>query len=202
MNNDRGILQIVQDIRDFFNIRHRDRLEELMQAPIRYAMFCSCLDVIEDTELALKSLSTENIFVADGNEVNGRIYSLIYGRLQALVMQQDAVKHLYISLQKRYVDPPELENIRRIHIDVVGSPTNIGNSYAFCAIDRSSLSTGRFRIVRQTRTEVGGCELVRSYEPVDISELIQTQHSCFRQVLNNLLIQLRLRTETENETHV
>jgi hypothetical protein len=48
---------------------------------------------------------------------------LIYGVLQALVVQQDAVQHVYESLKISYFRDSYLGNIREIRNDAIGHPT-------------------------------------------------------------------------------
>jgi len=80
----------------------------------------SCLDVIEDSQEAIKAYSAGEFGKNKGEE-----YLAIYGLLQAIYVQQDAVRNLGESLKipielKNY---PTLMNIREIRNDSIGHPT-------------------------------------------------------------------------------
>ena len=80
-----------------------DQIRELVNAPRKhravsedsaaYHKLCSCLDVIGDAELAF--LAYEEV---SDDPRPGSSYILVYGFLQALVLQQDAVRNLYDAL--------------------------------------------------------------------------------------------------------
>ena len=62
---------------------------------------CSCLDVIKDTALCLNAFRTTNIGELDV----GSKYMYVYGSLQALVLQQDAVKTLHMRSRENISVP-------------------------------------------------------------------------------------------------
>lgn len=110
--------------------KYTSKIRELINTPrIQHALLkdqamwnqlCSSLDVIEDTDLAIKAYS--NIKPAS---TNGEKYLFLYGLLQALVTQQDAVIHLCeaLSFSINLEDFPELREIRNIRIESIGHPT-------------------------------------------------------------------------------
>jgi hypothetical protein len=53
----------------------------------------------------------------------GQRYLLVYGALQALLTQQDAVKKVCNAFQHPFSFPPALETIRKIRSDSIGHPT-------------------------------------------------------------------------------
>ncbi|TAK96033.1 hypothetical protein EPO05_02660, partial [Patescibacteria group bacterium] len=85
--------------------------------------FCAALDTIEDTCLAIDNFQkgTNDLFIKNP-------YLAIYGLLQALFIQQDAVNYLKVSLfggkgidwrDKKYI---ELFKIRQIRNETIGHP--------------------------------------------------------------------------------
>jgi len=79
---------------------------------------CSSLDTIGDTSLAMDSyLKLE--FPLD----SGQKYIFIYGILQVLFVQQDAVKNLLQSLNIEYSRNEKLKEIRNIRNNAIGHPT-------------------------------------------------------------------------------
>lgn len=94
----------------------------LMQDMVRWHMLCSSLDVIGDIECAISFYDQQShLFECDGSR-----YILIYGILQGLVVQQDAVSNLCEALGICYDIDPELKNIREIRNDSIGHPTKRG----------------------------------------------------------------------------
>jgi hypothetical protein len=75
------------------------------------------MDVVEDSELAIDAYSTGNVREKDGERC-----LRLYGLLQALFLQQDAVINLCESLkiQKKIEDYPKLKEIREIRNDSAG----------------------------------------------------------------------------------
>ena len=108
----------------------------------------SALDVIEDTEIAIDASDTPVFWYSDGAR-----YLAIYGLLQALYTQQDAVSHLCKALQIKSVaispdwgEYPAVKNVRNIRNRAIGHPTESGRkpprSYHF--ISRVTLTAAGF----------------------------------------------------------
>src|ERR1700730_14472350 len=100
----------VQKIRSFIN--HHRRPAALLSSAANWHTLCSALDVIRDTELAFDAYS-------DWSAVSdvGRRYLLVYGVLQALLTQQDAVKKVCEAFQFPLSFPPSMNKIREIRND-------------------------------------------------------------------------------------
>jgi len=82
----RKIAKLEDEIRDFINIpRNQHRL---LSDKNRWNQICSSLDVIGDTSLAL-----ESYYNCKWTSDAGMQYLLIYGLLQAIFIQQDALKN-------------------------------------------------------------------------------------------------------------
>ncbi len=115
------LYQKMSKIRDLINSSRKQNI--LLQDNILWHMLCSCMDTIEDTEEAL-----ENFLKSDTNSSDeGRNYLRIYGALQALFVQQDAVKNLHDALKIPYTEDKALDKIRNIRNDAAGHQTKRGN---------------------------------------------------------------------------
>ena len=136
------ISELESEIRDIINNPRRQYV--LLQNSAVWNMLCSCLDVIGDTELAFDASLRKR-----GVEDNGEKYLLVYGALQALFIQQDAVRNLTEALNISYTPDPLLEHIREIRNDSIGHPTKRGggSGKAFNFIVRMSLSQHGFTLM-------------------------------------------------------
>ena len=94
-----------------------------------WRMLCSSLDVIEDSNSCLDSFLMTDISIETENQHldDGKKYMYLYGTLQALFVQQDAVEHLAEALQFPYTLDSSLKHIRDIRNDSVGHPTKRGS---------------------------------------------------------------------------
>jgi hypothetical protein len=111
-----AIAELNRNIRDIINKPRK--LSELLKVAATWNKLCSCLDTIGDTELALDA------FLNNGNVGdNGKHYLLLYGALQVLVVQQDAVHNLANALNVNYTSDSLLDEIREIRNDSIGHPT-------------------------------------------------------------------------------
>ncbi len=107
-----------------------------------YHKLCSCLDVIGDTELAFRAYEAMSDEPAPGSS-----YILVYGFLQALVLQQDAVRNLYAALGLPSEGDCRLKEIREVRNDAVGHPTKRHDDKSFSHISRPSVSKAGFDLM-------------------------------------------------------
>lgn len=146
----------------------------------------SSLDTIEDTDLAMESFIKIKV-----KKDYGILYVLTYGILQALILQQDAVKHMCEALGIKYDDTkyPYLRKIREIRNDSVGHPTkrNIGT---FHFIARNTMSDHGFQLESIDNNGIP------KYEKIDIYELISKQKGIINMILKNAIKELIVK---ENE---
>ena len=117
----------------------------------------------------------------------------VYGTLQALLVQQDAVEHLAESLEIPYDPDPnavqELDEIRDIRNDSIGHPTKR---------DRNKDKTVRFNFISRISIGNQGFGLGTSYsdgrqdyfKDINIPNLITTQRSILRGVLVKVIHKL------------
>ena len=177
--------QKMSTIRDLINSPRKQHT--LFQDSILWAMLCSCMDTVEDTEEALESFLKINTDSSD----KGRHYLRIYGALQALIVQQEAVKNLHEALGIQYIEDSSLEEIRHIRIDAAGHPTNRGKKKAFNFINRATLSSQSFQLITYYRTNSGNGKLDSKRENINVPDLIAAQKNVFVDVLNNIIETLR-----------
>ena len=180
-----SINERMSEIRDFITVDSPRKRHTLQQNTTLWDMLCSCMDIIEDMELALESYLAEDPENAD----TGRKYLLIFGALQALYVQQDAVDNLHTALDIPYTMDPSIEKIRDIRNDAAGHPTNRRNK-EFIFINRSSLGVHEFQFTKLNPAKEGESPNLECVD-VNVPDLIATQRSIFGQVLNNVIEALK-----------
>jgi len=101
----------------------------LFQDKEKFNRTCSAMDVIDDVLFALNS------YKSNQHDDQGTAYLEIYGVLQALTIQQDAVRELHsiivggsLNLEASY---PEVRAIRDIRVKAAGHPVSGKNSSHF-----------------------------------------------------------------------
>lgn len=170
------IAQLVEEIRKLITFSRKQYA--LLQNQAMWAMLCSSMDTIEDTELCFDAFLTEDIDRAD----DGVKYVFVYGTLQALFVQQDAVENLHEALKVPYTQDPSLRSIREIRNDSVGHPTKRGGGHSYNFIARITLESQGFRL----RTTYRDGQQTR-FKYVNVPELIATQRKVFIEVLDNVI---------------
>lgn len=175
------ISELESEIRDIINNPRRQYV--LLQNSAAWNMLCSCLDVIGDTELAFDASLRKR-----GVEDDGEKYLLVYGALQALFIQQDAVRNLTEALNISYTPDPLLEHIREIRNDSIGHPTKRGggSGKAFNFIVRLSLSQHGFTLMT---TYPDGREPL--FWGVSIPDLINKQRATLTSALAEVVTKLK-----------
>jgi len=180
------------------------RIRELINKPIikpirlknraHWNQLCSCLDTIEDSELAIAAYSTEKFGRSDGKK-----YLALYGLLQALVLQQDAVFNLCESLEmpnqrSKYA---KLRKIKDVRIASAGHPTKRNRE--------EGQPTSHSFIVRIT-LEHDSFEFISSYDNgkekfkrVSIPDLIEDQRNCLSEILDLVIKKLEDDEKTQKE---
>ena len=177
----------ISELRDFINFDSPRKRHALQQDKAVWYMLCSCMDIIEDMEYALESYLTED----PDNPETGRKYLLVFGALQALYVQQDAVKNLHQALDIPYTMDPSIKEIRGIRNDSAGHPTNRGNKEAFNFITRISLGVHEFELMKLDPTNSEDEGLNSKYVNINVPKLIATQRNVFLGVLDNVIETLK-----------
>ncbi|MCX5801286.1 MAG: hypothetical protein NTX17_07870 [Candidatus Eisenbacteria bacterium] len=175
------ISDLEQHIRDFINSPRKQYA--LLQSQAAWNMLCSCLDLIGDTGLALDAYVKH-----EEAENYGGKYLLIYGVLQALFLQQDAVENLCEALKLDYTPDPLLNEIREIRNDSTGHPTKRGGGQGrtFNFISRISLSKVGFDLMKtypEDRTPF--------FQHVSIPSLVARQREILQRTLSAVVDKLQ-----------
>lgn len=141
-----SIISEIKKLREIINepIKQHD----LFQRKRDWSKLCVCLDTIEDTETAISSY----LKLPEFDAYNGG-YLFIYGLLQALFVEQDAIGNLYdgifstdnyfkIMMSKHET----LRYIRKIRNDSIGHPTSRKDG-SYCSIIQQSVSKQKFDLL-------------------------------------------------------
>lgn len=185
-----AIERLISEIRDVIN---KPRKQQLLLKDDRFwNQLCSSLDVIQDTDIAL-----DDYMENDFPKSEGQKYLVVYGALQSLVVQQDAVDHLVESLGLSVTSASEqLKDVRDIRIKSVGHPTKKGwrkeeKSYHF--ISRATMRKDGFQLM--------SCSPGKDFEFTDVNtlELISRQRSVIEEILKTVLDELKREEEEHKE---
>jgi len=192
MEQDKDILGQVEIIRDYVN-EPRNHYGLFQDKPMFFQL-SSSMDVIEDTQLAIQAYS-QNVFENDNHM--GELYLAIYGLLQAIYVQQDAIINLSESLRipENINSYQRLAEIRSIRNDSIGHPTKRDfehkhkkgekkkASYHF--ITRISLSKNGFDLLSWS----GEGDFKSRY--INIDELIADQRIYISEILEKIMKKLQ-----------
>jgi hypothetical protein len=186
------IEQQISQIRDVINKPRKQHL--LLKNKSLWNQLCSSLDVVQDTDIAMGAY-LQNGF-PEGSD--GEKYIRIYGILQVLVVQQDAVKHLVASLglpASVYDSLKGIKDIREVRIESIGHPTEKrakgGHSYHF--ISRVTMHKEGFQLM--------SCRPNKPYEfkKINIPGLIVKQRHEISGILDRVLDELKKQERAHKE---
>jgi hypothetical protein len=178
----RGIPRHLQALETW--IRHGRTERQLQRDLGRWNQIRSSLNALRQTHIAIETFNRAN-----GNLSHGERILAIYGLLQALVVQQDALCHLAEALGARPLRlnrHRRLEEIRNIRNWTVGHPTKIDryDVASHHAITRTKLGRGGFALYSafdDGRTQ---------YTYVPLPQLARLQRRVISQLLRDLLAQV------------
>lgn len=177
------IESIISEIRDSIN-KPRKQFQFLSNL-VSWNKLCASMDIIEDSQLAIDNY--EKLPSFDGF-TGGYLY--IYGLLQALFLQQDAINHLSQALFNENIDYkknyPEIYKIRELRNNAIGHPTNRNDGQSFCVISRISINNNGFSICHYFPNKDS------KFEDVDINLVITTQSSLLRTILERIINELKM----------
>ena len=164
---------LINEARDIIN--KLDISPDVLNDRATKMKLCSCLDVIVDTECCLGAFTNTDTNIEQLDV--GDKYMYVYGTLQALYMQQDAVKNFTDTLGIEYPSDRTLKRIREIRNDSVGHPSKRGDGEgkAFNFITRDSIGNQGFELGTAFK-EDGRPDC---FKRVDIPRLIEEQRNVF-----------------------
>ena len=193
MNKEPAEESIIQDLLARIRgiIWHPRLRGPLVEDTPNWNMLASSFYAVEDTEMAIEAFEA----MSDPGET-GLHYLIIYGILQCLYVQQDAVEAMVRAFepnaQRRYKieDEPEANEVRQIRNCAVGHPTKSGDvkstkspgiqmSYVLVSPDMKGFTL-------QTSHAKGASEFC----PVSIAKLIEINRRVVERVLRKIMAKL------------
>lgn len=180
----------IQTIRDLIN-------KPLIKSPLLkngalWNQLCSCLDVIEDSEFAIDAY-----FDREFGESIGEYYLRVYGLLQALFVQQNAVRDLNESLgiPNPLNNYPRLKEIKEIRNASSGHPTKKGTKKqrSYHHISRPTLKADGFQLVSFFGNGTS------KFEDISIPGLIADQRTCISEIFTLVIRELQQKEKTHKE---
>jgi len=149
--------------------------------------------VVGDTELAIDA------YMGSINEsaIDGQKYLILYGILQVLFVQQDAVKHMMEALGLQHEEDPILNHIRELRNDSVGHPTKRGHDKgkSFNFIVKGSMGRAGFTLM----TTYPDKEPV--FTSVNVPGLIHSQREILRKSLTKMIEKLKSEEMEHRKKH-
>lgn len=170
------MFEYTQKIRDFINESRRQF--NLLKNHKFWNQLCSSIDVIEDCDLAIDAYINSEF-----GEDYGEKYLKLYGILQALFLQQDAVTNLCESLgfTNNLASHPKLKEIRDIRNDSIGHSTKRGDYKSYHFISRTTITKSGFQIISDYERNK------TTSRNVSITELIKIQRKYLSEILKKVI---------------
>ena len=165
-----------QEIRDFINKPIKQF--NLLKNHKFWNQLCSSLDVIGDSDLAIAAYTNSEFGTDDGEKYLG-----LYGVLQALFLQQDAVTNLCesLGLPNNLTSHPKLKEIRDIRNDSIGHPTKRGNYKSYHFISRATITKSGFPLI----SDYGNNKT--TFRDISVIDLINEQRKYLSEILKKVI---------------
>ena len=184
--------EYTEKVRNFINEPRAQHA--LLKNRALWLQLCSALDVVEDSDLAIASFSAGEFPATDGAR-----YLAVYGLLQALFLQQDAVFNICesLSIPEKLESYPGLKEIREIRNASIGHPTKKaglkGRSTSYHFISRPTLSLDGFELHSSHSDET------TEFKGISIPELIAEQRRYVSHILGSAITELKRREAAHKE---
>lgn len=177
-----------QEIRDFINEPRKQF--NLLKNPKFWNQLCSSLDVIGDSDLAIDAYINSEFGKDDGEK-----YLSLYGVLQALFLQQDAVTNLCESLgfQNNLIANPKLKEIRDIRNDSIGHPTKRGKYKSYHFISRITIEKFGFQLISDYENNK------TTIRDISVIDLIKEQRKDLSEILKKVINDLQAEEKAHKE---
>ena len=178
----------LQEIRRFIN-KPRKQFNLLKNHKF-WNQLCSSLDVIEDSDLAIDAYIDSKFAKDDGEK-----YLRLYGVLQALFLQQDAVTNLCESLEfpNNLIANSKLREIRDIRNDSIGHPTKRGNYNSYHFISRVTITKSGFQLISDYENSK------TIFRDILLIDLIKEQRKYLSKILKKIIKVLKAEEKTHKE---
>lgn len=183
------VFRYINKIREKINSARKQNI--LSRDQYLWNQLCSSLDIIEDTTKA-----TIDYLDIKSEEKLGLKYIYVFGILQILFVQQDAIKHMGEALNIEIEFDDELLKIRDIRNNSIGHPTKRGKgkSTTYNFIARVYLSHKKLTLMSVSPK----LEKSTSFLHYDIHNLIDKQKKSLLPILEEVLNKL----EKEEMEHI
>lgn len=142
-----NISETEDSVRNYINTGRYQ--SELLKNSSNWNQICSSLDTIGDTLLSIIDFAKSNYPTTSGLK-----YIYTYGILQALFIQQDAIKHLSTAFSVTLTPSDRLKEIRLIRNAAIGHPTehNVKGIKYYNYISRMTLKKWGFTLQRSSES--------------------------------------------------
>lgn len=185
-------LDLLDNIRDLIN--ERPKKQHLMENLINWHKLTSALDSIEDSTMAVRHYC-ESCF-PDGND--GK-YLYIYGLLQALFLQQDAINALSIVLLGKKVNwDTEFDDayyVRELRNDL-GHPTQRKHDTEFVFLTQATLSKWWLSFIKGKADNS-----TFEFFDVDVKKSICDNSEAINSILSSIYEHLKIEYKSYLEAH-
>lgn len=177
-----------QEIRDFIN-EPRKQFDLLKNCKF-WNQLCSSLDVIGDSDLAIGAYINSKFGKDDGEK-----HLKLYGVLQALFLQQDAVTNLCesLGLSNNLIASPKLKEIRDIRNDSIGHPTKRGNYKSYHFISRVTITKSGFQLISDYENDR------TTIRDISVIDLINEQRKYLSEILKKVITGLQAEEKAHRE---
>ena len=182
------IVKKIQEIRDQINRARKQSL--LLRERNFWNQLCSSLDMVEDTDLAID----EYLNIEEENKL-GMNYLLVFGIMQTLYVQQDAIINMAESIGVKIELDSKLKSIREIRNNSIGHPTKRGRKLQskYNYIVRAYLSHKNLSLMTVSPSEKDDTKFYH----YNIVELITLQYKSVNKILGDFTKML----EDEDKAH-
>ncbi|HEY3378416.1 MAG TPA: hypothetical protein VGL77_13065 [Armatimonadota bacterium] len=197
MSDGQPVTSLVSRTRRLRDHINRNRINAELARDFRtFNQLCTCLDTIDDTEMAIEA------FLQGSEADSGELYLALYGFMQALYIQQDAARYLCESIGVPFPGwrNPVISEIREVRDirDDVSHPTQrqpVRNGpVSFHSIVRSMMRRSGFTIVSEDTQDES-----RSYRYINTSSLWAKQAPAIGKLLDLVITTLEERDRQHRE---
>lgn len=183
------LYDLIRWVRDYVGDQHHQ--PRLMMDEFRWHQLCAAMDTIEDTDSAVGAY-LEHEFPSD----TGEKYLRIYGILQGLFLQQDALIELINTIRPaKKIQPMDLLtdvliSVRGARNKSVGHPIKLGRkAFSTHAIVQHSMRKDGFELMSYPR------QSGKIFQSIPVLELIEKQRMETYRILSEVVEDLRAREE-------
>ncbi|MEM1452300.1 MAG: hypothetical protein AAGI22_24550 [Planctomycetota bacterium] len=183
------VAEVAHRVRDLINEPRTHAL--LRRDEASFNVLCSCLDAIEDTQQGIDCYPVDS-----AERESGPLYVMLYGILQILYVQQDALANMASCLGLPYKRDRLLSEVRDVRNTSVGHPTKTfkGSSHFMVRVSMSPRGFNLMTLLSNNRAP--------RFESVSIPDLIEKQSQVVRETLDRIAEHLEERDRQHRALHM